>query len=212
MTSTITTPLQKQTLALAAIFQSATLVDQLAKTGQIDNGQLQNSIQTILNLNPANFEDVFNGRENLTLGLKVLEKALAKSGQGVTREVLQYSMAIIAVQQKIIKRTDLMDKLSKELDRAVSQHQYFNDYLHESVIASTASCYQNSVSQLNFRIRVTGNPTHLQNPKVAERVRAVLLFGVRSAILWRQSGGRRWHFMINRKNLQKTAVQLLDVA
>ncbi len=206
------TPLEKQTLALAGIFQSAILVDELAKTGQIDRESLENAIRSILTLNPKSFEDVFNGRETLETGLKTLESALAQNGRGVSREVLQYSMAIIAVQQKMEKRPDLMDALSKELDRAVSQHEYFNDFLHESVIASTARCYQNSVSQLNFRIRVTGNPTHLQNPKVAEKVRAVLLFGVRCALLWRQSGGRRWHFMLNRKKLKHSAHQLLDVA
>jgi len=208
----MSTTVERQTLALAAIFQSAALVDKLAKTGQIESDQLQNSIRTILNLNPTDFEDVFNGRQSLVFGLQTLDSALAKNGQGVSREVLQYAMAIIAVQQKMVKRSDLMEKLSKELDRAVNQHQYFNDYLHESVVASTASCYQNSVSQLNFRIRVTGNPTHLQNAKVAERVRAILLFGVRSALLWRQNGGKRWHFMLNRKTLQQTARHLLNVA
>jgi high frequency lysogenization protein len=205
-------PLEKQTLALAGVFQAAALVDQIAKTGEIDSAVLKNCIQTILNLEPSSFEDVFNGRSEVSFGLKTLKEALAKNGRGVSREVLQYSMAIIAVQNKIVKRNDLLDELTKGLERAVDQQKYFDDYLHEAVIGSTARCYQNSISQLSFRIRVTGNPTHLQNPKVAEKVRAILLYGVRCALLWRQSGGRRWHFMVHRQKLKQSADSMLDVA
>lgn len=208
----MTTTLENQTLALAGIFQSAYFVDQLAKNGSVDSTALSHMVESVLNLEPDSYEGVFGGRSNLEQGLKVLERSLNKTGQGLSREVLHYAMSIIAVQGKLSKRDDLMNELSKGLDRAVSQKQYFDDYLHESVIASVATCYQNSVSQLSFRIRVTGNPTHLQNPKIAEKVRTILLFGVRCALLWRQSGGRRWQLMIHRQKIKATANQLLDVA
>ncbi len=206
----MTSNISKQTLALAGIFQAASLVDQLAKTGNVDGYALENMIQTILNLNPSSFEDVFNGKDNVRFGLQKLSEALARSGRGVSREVLQYAMSIIAVQAKLEKRQDLLDTLAKGLDRAVDQQAYFNDFLHESVISATANCYQNSVSKLNFRIRVTGNPAHLQNPNIAEKVRTILLYGVRCAMLWRNSGGRRWHFMAMRNKLQNEAQALLQ--
>jgi high frequency lysogenization protein len=206
------TPLDKQTLALAGIFQSAALVDKLAKTGQLDPLVLENALKTILNLNPESFEDIFESKQHIMFGLKNLSDALARNGRGVSREVLQYAMAIIAVQGKLSKRQDLMDSLGKELDRAFEQQQYFGDYLHESVLAAAARCYQNSVSKLNFRIRVTGNPTYLQDPKTAEKVRTLLLYGVRCALLWRQNGGRRWDFMLNRQKLKNSAQKHLDVA
>lgn len=202
------TNLENQTLALAGVFQSALYVDQIAKSGTIEPDLLSNMIETVLNLEPESYESVFGGRTQVFAGLNTLERSLAKHGSGLNREVLQYAMSIIAVQGKLSKRDDLMAELSKGLDRAVSQKSYFDDFLHEAVVASVATCYQNSVSQLNFRIRVTGNPTHLKNPKVAEKVRAILLYGVRCALLWRQSGGRRWHLMINRQKLKYTAKQL----
>jgi len=204
--------LTNQTMALAGIFQAASLVDQLAKTGQLDNEVIENALKTILNLQPASYEDVFNGQQNIEHGLKVLKDALAKNGRGLNREVLQYAMAIITVQSKLGKRSDLMEELSKSLDRTVEQQNYFGSFTHEAVIGSAASCYQKSISQLNFRIRVTGNPAHLQNTKVAEKVRTLLLYGVRCALLWRQSGGRRWHLMLHRKKLQKAAADMMNVA
>lgn len=199
----------KQVLALAGVFQAATLVDNLAKTGEVDSDSLKSAVRTILNLNPSSFEDLFQGEDSLKTGLTTLSEALARHGRGVNREVLQYAMAIIAAQDKLSKQPELMDTLSKELDRAVDQHQYFDDFLHESVIAATARCYENSVSKLNFRIRVTGNPVYLQNPKNAEKVRTLLLFGIRCAMLWRHSGGRRWQFMVQRQKLQGRARSIL---
>ncbi len=208
----MTTNLTNQTLALAGIFQAASLVDQLARTGQIEPDDLEIIIRSILNLNPTSFEDVFHGKRNLAKGLKVLQESLAKNGLGVSREVLQYSMGIIAVQAKLQKQPELMDKLSSALDRTVEQQHYFDSFTHESVISSTAQCYENSISKLKFRIKVTGNPAHLQNPKVAEKIRAILLFGVRSALLWRQSGGHRWHFLLYRQQLKQRAVELQGMA
>ena len=203
------TPLDRQVHSLAGIFQAATLVDGLAKTGEVDTQALQTAVETILNLNPSSYADLFKSSEHFEPGLKTLKDALARHGKGVSREVLQYAMAIIAVQGKLSKQPELMDTLSKELDRAVDQHQYFDDFLHESVLAATARCYENSVSKLNFRIRVTGNPAYLQNPKIAEKVRTLLLFGIRCALLWRQAGGRRWQFMLQRQKIQNQAQQLL---
>ena len=201
-----------QAMALAGVFQAATLVDQLAKTGQIESSDLENSMMSVLNIDPSSIEDVFQSTDNLQIGLKSLKEALARNGRGVSPSVLQYAMALIAAQAKLSKRPDLMDELSQSLNRAVDQYHYFNSYLHESIISAAARTYQNSVSQLKFRIRVTGNPTYLQNPKTAEQVRAILLFGIRSSLLWRQSGGRRWHFLTHRNKLQLAAKKLLGIA
>ena len=208
----MSTNFSHQTMALSGIFQAASLVDQLAKSGQLENDQLTNAVKTVLNLQPSSYDDVFNGLNSLEHGLTVLNTALARNGQGVGREVLQYAMAIIAVQAKLSKRTDLVDELAKALTRTADQQRYFDSYTHEAVIGSAARCYENSISQLNFRIRVTGNPTHLQNPKVAEKVRTLLLYGVRCALLWQQSGGRRWHLMWYREKLLRAAQALSDVA
>ncbi|TCS42474.1 high frequency lysogenization protein HflD [Reinekea marinisedimentorum] len=203
--------INRQTLALAGVFQAAKLVDRLAKSGMIELQQIESTIESILNLNPSSYEDVFKGTENVAIGLNTLKEAMAKNGRGVNREVLQYAMGIIAVQNKLQKRPDLMEALSNSLDRTVDQQKYFGSFSHEAVIASAAQCYESSVSKLSFRIRVTGNPSHLQNPKVAEKIRTILLFGVRCAMLWRQAGGHRWHFLTSRKAIKDCADGLLSV-
>ena len=52
---------------------------------------------------------------------------------------------------------------------------------------------------------VNGENDHLANPLVASRVRAALFAGIRSAFLWQQKGGRRWHLLIFRRRIAQAA-------
>jgi high frequency lysogenization protein len=49
----------------------------------------------------------------------------------------------------------------------------------------------------------------LSNDKNASRIRALLLAGLRSAILWRQCGGTRWSILFNRKRYENESTLLL---
>lgn len=199
-----------QVLALAGVFQSALYVERLARNGSLDSEDMARCIRSVLNLNPESVEAIFEGIEGNQAGLEGLGKVLSKRGEGVSPEVVRYAMGILHAQRKLINRSDLMETLGKTLDRAADQYRYFDDPLHEAVIAACANCYQESVSKLNFRIRVMGNPSYLQNPQTADKVRALLLFGIRSAYLWHQQGGRRWHILMKRSRINNTALQLLE--
>jgi high frequency lysogenization protein len=56
---------------------------------------------------------------------------------------------------------------------------------------------------------VNGEQQYLSNPDNVNRIRALLLAGIRAGVLWHQVGGRRWHILFNRKGLVDTASQLL---
>jgi high frequency lysogenization protein len=43
----------------------------------------------------------------------------------------------------------------------------------------------------------------------AAKIRALLLAGIRAALLWRQAGGDRWKLIFSRSAMQKEAQQLL---
>lgn len=50
---------------------------------------------------------------------------------------------------------------------------------------------------------------HLQDSRNADKVRALLLAGIRSAMLWRQLGGRRWQLLFSRRKLLDQLYPLL---
>jgi len=45
---------------------------------------------------------------------------------------------------------------------------------------------------------------------VINKIRALLLAGIRSAMLWRQCGGSRWRFIFFRRKIQREAEFLLS--
>jgi high frequency lysogenization protein len=79
---------------------------------------------------------------------------------------------------------------------------------HDNVLAGLAELYQNSISQLRPRIIVMGEQHYLENPANANKIRVLLLAGIRSAWLWRQCGGSRLGFLLNRRKLREEARRL----
>ena len=102
----------------------------------------------------------------------------------------------------------LLENISQGLERARQQSEHFS-LTHENVIANLADTYLNTVSTINPRIMVNGDPHLLQRPDVANRIRALLLAGIRSAVLWRQSGGGRLQLLFKRRAILNEAGSLL---
>jgi high frequency lysogenization protein len=57
---------------------------------------------------------------------------------------------------------------------------------------------------------VSGDSSVLSNPDNANKIRAILLAGIRSAVLWSQLGGNRWQILFKRRTFIEQARQLLD--
>jgi high frequency lysogenization protein len=55
----------EQTIALAGIFQAASLVDQIAKRGMIPQNSFEASINSIFAMSPDTTADVYGGVEEL---------------------------------------------------------------------------------------------------------------------------------------------------
>ena len=51
-----------------------------------------------------------------------------------------------------------------------------------------------------YQIMVRGEPLYLQNSELAGQIRAMLLTGIRAAVLWRQCGGTKWSLLFGRRN------------
>ncbi len=75
-------------------------------------------------------------------------------------------------------------------------------------LAALATLYQDTISKLTFRIHVKGNIEFLKDPRVAESIRALLLAGIRSSLLWHQLGGRRWHLIVYKKSIRDCVSQV----
>jgi len=69
--------------------------------------------------------------------------------------------------------------------------------------------YESLISEIQPQIRINGNRQHLQDRTNIERIRALLLAGLRACVLWRQVGGNRWQLAFNRRSMTRSVEALL---
>ncbi len=192
---------QQRLLALCGIFEAAALVDRLAKTGQISEAPLGCLLGSLLVRNPRDTLEVYGGDHyNLRDGARALAGALERNPQQLPRETLRYAVALIALERQLARRSDMLQVIGSRLQQIEQQVELFG-ITHNNVIAACAALYQDTLSTFRQRIQVHGEMRFLQDTRNAEKIRALLLAGIRSAMLWRQLGGRRWQLLLGRKRM-----------
>ncbi|MGR3022572.1 high frequency lysogenization protein HflD [Vibrio vulnificus] len=198
--------LYDRTIAFAGMCQAVALVQQIARNGHCDQDAFETSIKAILNTNPANTLDVFGNESQLKLGLECLVKGIDSTPTG--SEVTRYLISLMALERKLMGRNDAMSQLGDRIQMVQRQTEHY-DLFEEQMISNVASIYLDVISPIGPRIQVTGTPTVLQQTSNQHKVRALLLSGIRSAVLWRQVGGRRRHLIFGRKKMVEQTQILL---
>ncbi len=201
--------LRDKTLALAGVFQSAALVHQLASKGTVDLHDLSTCVSSTLELNPLTTQSVYGRLENLRTGLHTLIQYLGEQPGQRDPNVARYVISLLHLQRKLRKRKAMLDTIAEGVQRAKKQSEIFG-LTHENVIANLAGIYADTVSQIPPKIMVSGDSSVLSNPDNADKIRAILLAGIRSAVLWAQLGGNRWQILFNRRTFIEQARRLLS--
>jgi len=202
------TQVSDRTLALAAVYQAATLVDSMAQTGTADSEAVSRSLYSLFQQNPASAADVYGGIQGVKLGLMALRKQLTAPD----REKLQipkYALSLLVLAGKLGKDQETLDIISEGIQQAQQKLSLY-DHDHSNQIAAMADLYRQSISNISPRIMVKGQPLFLQNPDTQNRIRALLLAGIRSAVLWRQLGGSRLQLLFSRKRIVAETEELLQ--
>ncbi len=200
--------IQLRTLALAGVFQASSLVKQLARTGRIDQSAFLTSIQSIFKVDVENAADVYEMPEHLNLGLKELIRLFTNNKLPKDPEIARYVFSLLHLEKKLSKNTKMLHQLRTGIERATTQAAHFSP-THDNVMANLASLYTDTLSTFNFRIHVVGDPLYLNQTYHVNKIRALLLAGVRSAVLWQQLGGRHWQLLISRSSILASAHQWL---
>ncbi len=199
--------LEQRTIALAGIFQNCHQMQQLAKTGKVDSFYLDIAVKAILNTDPDNALDVFQGISGIREGLQLIEQQLGESNKLRDTQITRYSISILFLANKVLKNKKMLSQISEGISKAQTQVDHFGSE-HINIYASLGGLYSDTISQLNPRIMVSGEPEILNNPDNANKIRTLLLSSIRSAVLWQQLGGSRWQLLFKRKKIISIAKQL----
>jgi len=190
-----------QVLALAGIIQATGLVVQVAKTGLLPQDSFEACVKSLFSFDPASTSEVYGGLQGLNQGLRMGQDILSSGGWVVNGDALRYGMNLYQLERRLAKRADLLANIASGLQDAGKLAEELSP-VHEKVLTQVASLYTDTISTLGNRIQVTGDIRHLQNSDNTDKVRVLLLAGIRSVVLWHQLGGRWWHLLLQRQRLK----------
>ena len=196
------TTMQNKTVALAGIFQAAKLVQDLARSGVTNTSAEQISLKSILVMDAISTESVYGGMNGVRYGLEALKSSIDSNIDMLKIEVFRYVISIAHLQKQLYRDEKRFRNFAQQVEE-LSKHQ--DDELRQNC----SEIYKNMVSPLRPQIIVQGEKGYLSSDGMAERVRSILLAGIRSAVLWRQNNGSHLSLMFQRGKYKRTAESLL---
>ena len=195
-------------IALAALLQAVTLVRQIAETGQVNQAEFETLLKSLTATDASSTEAVYGDLGQLKTGIQQLNSQLSKDKGKKDLTLLRYVISLLHLERKLAKRPAMLELISTEIDEIPQQIDYFGDINSPQVIARFADIYHRTISELSPRIQVNGDPGFLQQPDNVNRIRTLLLAGIRAAMLWHQKGGRRWQFIFQSGKIMTIAASL----
>lgn len=200
---------EDKTIALAGLFQAADLVKDIAWHGKTNQAAVESSLESLLQFEAPDVVSIFGNISGIIHGLRVLQNQLDNKSANRNADVTRYIVTLIHLQKKLNKNPQLLNSISAQLEKIKTQLDYF-DLSHPNTISKIAEVYKNTISTLQPKIIVEGEQAYLSNNDNADKIRALLLAGIRSSLLWQQTGGSRLQLLFSRKKYLSTAKALSE--
>lgn len=200
--------MKQRTLALAGVFQATELVRQAARHGTWSGYAASACLQSLFTLEAESVDKIYGGPEQLRLGLETMLAVL--HGESRYTDALRYAIGLLQIERKFRRLEKLQDAVGAALEEISDGGSELAQYEREDRQAQqVARLYTQSISKLSPRIVVNGKPQYLKIDRTVDWVRALLMAGLRSAVLWDQLGGGRLELMFGRKRITREAEALL---
>jgi len=202
--------MNEQTLTFAAVCQIANMVQSIARKELIDEQQFELMLQSITVTSPSNTIEVYgNDISNLKSGLQLVIAHLGDESKQKDPELTRYIVSLLNLERRLNKSPKQLSALGQRVEQAQRQLEHYS-ISSPQLLASFASIYSDLISPLGARIQVAGEPSILKQEVNQHKIRALLLAGIRSAVLWRQVGGKRRNILFARSKILRCAKQLLN--
>lgn len=216
MTDTILTT---RTIAIAAIYEVASNIKKIAWQGHQQKIDLVNLIKPVFRKEGSLDKaiEIYGAVNNISDGLICFRDSM-QGNTKADREINRYVYSLIYLAGKLNKNPNMLSYINRELDHlrtltgedeAESDNDNFYALDDAHILRQLANIYQNSISKLGPRILISGKSEYLAQEDTAQTIRALLLSGIRSAILWDRNGGSRLKLLFNRKGYINCCVNLL---
>lgn len=199
--------MKDRVIALAGLLQATESVVALATRGRADPSQVDDLLGSVLRIDAESAAAVYGGTDKLRKGLQLVAAHATGSG---TRDsaLLKIGLTVLQVERRLAAQPLMLASLKEGI--VAAQHAMEDAETPSSVLHSTlGDLYARTISTLTPRVLVQGDPDLLSRSDIVMSIRALLLAAVRSAVLWRQSGGSYWDFFLRRGAIAQEAKNLL---
>lgn len=208
-----------ETIALAALFQTAAQIQRIARFGSIDEHSIAPLMRALVITSPNVIEDIYTPKR-LTVGLNQLVTSLypKEAVQPQTAELIKVAFSIINLESSIEGQSKVMTLLDREVDKlrtdVLTIHPNYEDaadnvLVDYDIIKMYSKLYSTLISTNFPKLVIYGEEAHLRRSEFQEMIRALLLAGVRASMLWHQVGGKRYSLMFRCKEIIENARQIL---
>ena len=192
-----------RTLALAGVYQGAALAQQIGRKGLCDSQAMEASIYSLFQIDADDVPSVYGKAGAVATGARQIVAQITGQPER-DMELTRYVVSLMRHERNLANRRDMLAEIGSRISGAAAARGDL-PLLDREVLAGLAGIYADTISKLEPRIIVRGNPLYLQNPENQDRVRSLLLAGIRSAMLWRQTGGSRRQMLLGRRKLLDAA-------
>jgi len=194
---------QDRLIALAGLHQAAYCVQRIANRGSVDTAQMEPCIYSLFQIDAEDVPAVYGEPGAVATAAR---QVVAQLTGEPTREMelTRYVISLMRHERNLASRASMRKEIARRIQGAAAARGDL-PLLDRDVLAGFAGIYQDTISKLTPRIIVRGNPMYLQNPDNQDRIRALLLAGIRAAVLWRQCGGTRWQVLLGRRRMLDAA-------
>jgi high frequency lysogenization protein len=194
--------LYQRVLALAGTIEACVGVQSLALSGQIDVDTLQCLVRSIKMIEAPDVVSVFGDRSGLARGLGLMVGGIGQATDAKAIDVYRYMNTLISLKKSLFANSVAQQKVIDRLD-------WIKTLDEPELFASCAELYLEAVSPLKPRVYVQGEQRFLEQEEVSNKIRTMLLAGIRCVVLWEQLGGGRFEMLLRRKAYQSAAGDLL---
>ena len=209
--------IKSETIALAALFQCCTQIQRIATTGYFDERAVASVIRSLIVTDPKTIDDIYQERD-LVVGFKQILDSFGKGDMSKAADTIvitKMALKLITLAHNVEGNDKVFNRMSDEIDaltRAITtDHPDFLTFGNTQVVNTEenfhlfGSLYQSIISPNFAKLIIYGEERCLREVSNQEKIRALLLAGIRAVILWRQVGGRRRFLVFRRKAILEYA-------
>ena len=197
------------TMALAGVFQGVQQVISIVDSGYENREDFEPLLHSLLKLEADDVIDVYGSVSGVETGLKLISEQLKYGATGKNPALGRYVASVLNLERQLNRQASMLDVIAARITniKRLTDHTEITD---DSILKAIADLYTDTISNLNLRIQVIGNPERLKQPLIQNKIRSALFCSIRSAVLWRQMGGKRRQLIFQRRHIVNTANEILD--